>query len=687
MAETRRSPRSSWRRQSTKLALATMLLALVATIPVLPGIKRAAADDLPVHLQAFPTGTPCGYEDSWHAPRGTDANGNPLYHEGVDVIAKTGTPIYAVSDGTITRMSTSNRGGIQLYLTRSDHTYFFHAHLSAYAAGLKVGDTVTAGQLVAYVGQTGDAQFSVPHLHFEVHPGGGAPVNPDPIVKEVDACYPHSTTTPTTPRAGTTTPSVTPPGDSAPSGTPAPPAATPVAPGAATADFGNLAPITPTRFADTRTKLWLHRLVPGETQPLTIAGRNGVPANATMVALNLTVTNPADSGYVVAWPCGRDTPLTSSINFAASETVANAAMVGLGNGKVCLTSKVATDLVVDVSGWQGPGATLRLTPVVPTRLVDTRETRRLTGGETLVVTLPSSPVAARAASFGDAGGATGPESTDTPTGGLRQTDKIGIVATSPPTAAPRDTAATLPPGDTATTAPPNPPTATTSAPPASAPPPATPPVASTSPGAPAPTPGTSTTRPQAVSLNITSVGAAGRGFLTVWPCDAARPTASNLNVAGGDIVPNTVTVGVSAASTVCVYTQSATDVVVDLTGTWSSTAGLSAAPVAPARLLDTRSGGTPMRPGQTLELAVAGVGAVPADVVAVQVNLTATNTDHAGYLTVWPCGNTRPTASNLNPRAGDTVANGATVGLTGGRLCIYASTATHVIVDLTAVMH
>ena len=173
----------------------------------------------------------------------------------------------------------------------------------------------------------------------------------------------------------------------------------------------------------------------------------------------------------------------------------------------------------------------------------------------------------------------------------------------------------------------------------------------------------------------------------MWPCDATRPTASSLNVAGGDIVPNTVTVGVSAASTVCVYTQSSTDVVVDLTGTWSSTAGLSAAPVAPARLLDTRSaGGAPMRPGQTIELPVAGVGAVPADIVAVQVNLTATDTGHDGYLTVWPCGNARPTASNLNPKAGDTVANGATVGLTGGRLCLYASTATHVIVDLTAVM-
>jgi hypothetical protein len=189
-----------------------------------------------------------------------------------------------------------------------------------------------------------------------------------------------------------------------------------------------------------------------------------------------------------------------------------------------------------------------------------------------------------------------------------------------------------------------------------------------------------------VSLNVTSVGAAGHGYLTVWPCDAARPTASNLNVVGGDIVPNTVTVGVGGAGTVCVYSQSGTDVLVDLTGTWSSTAGLSAAPVAPARLLDTRTTGTPMAAGQTLQLAVAGSGAVPADVVAVQVNLTATQTARDGYLTVWPCGGARPTASNLNPKAGDTVANGATVGLGGGQLCVYSSTQTHVIVDLTAVM-
>jgi hypothetical protein len=68
------------------------------------------------------------------------------------------------------------------------------------------------------------------------------------------------------------------------------------------------------------------------------------------------------------------------------------------------------------------------------------------------------------------------------------------------------------------------------------------------------------------------------------------------------------------------------------------------------------------------------------------VNLTATGTQRDGYLTVWPCGNARPTASNLNPVAGATVANGATVGLTGGVLCLYSSTTTQVIVDLTAVM-
>ena len=71
-------------------------------------------------------------------------------------------------------------------MTIADGTYFFYAHMSAFAPGLSVGSAVKAGQIIGQVGMTGDAP--IPHLHFEVHPGGGASVNPTPYVKAVDGC-------------------------------------------------------------------------------------------------------------------------------------------------------------------------------------------------------------------------------------------------------------------------------------------------------------------------------------------------------------------------------------------------------------------------------------------------------------------------------------------------------------------
>ena len=71
-------------------------------------------------------------------------------------------------------------------MTSGDGTYFFYAHLSTFAPGLSVGSAVKAGQILGQIGKTGDA--SIPHLHFEVHPGGGASINPTPTVKAVDGC-------------------------------------------------------------------------------------------------------------------------------------------------------------------------------------------------------------------------------------------------------------------------------------------------------------------------------------------------------------------------------------------------------------------------------------------------------------------------------------------------------------------
>ena len=140
----------------------------------------------------FPVLGPCWFADTWQAPRSGGRR-----HEGVDIIAKSGTPIYAVANGTITRIfldRPGSLGGNAIRLTSADGTYFHYAHLSAFADGAGLGATVVAGQVIGYVGSTGSS--SSPHLHFEYHPGGGVATNPYLVVKPLDAC--KSTTPPTT---------------------------------------------------------------------------------------------------------------------------------------------------------------------------------------------------------------------------------------------------------------------------------------------------------------------------------------------------------------------------------------------------------------------------------------------------------------------------------------------------------
>jgi murein DD-endopeptidase MepM/ murein hydrolase activator NlpD len=90
-----------------------------------------------------------------------------------------GTPSYAYEDGTITRMDGNALGGISLYLRGDSGNVYYYTHLSGYRAGVSVGQRVSAGQHIAYVGDTGNAA-GIPHLHFEVQPGGSGNVNPYP---------------------------------------------------------------------------------------------------------------------------------------------------------------------------------------------------------------------------------------------------------------------------------------------------------------------------------------------------------------------------------------------------------------------------------------------------------------------------------------------------------------------------
>ena len=93
---------------------------------------------------------------------------------------------------------------------------------------------------------------------------------------------------------------------------------------------------------------------PANVVQLTVGGRGRVPAGATTVVLNVTVTEPQGAGFVTVFPCGINAPLASNLNYTAGQTVANAVVVKVGtNSSVCLFTSQPTHLVVDVSGSFG----------------------------------------------------------------------------------------------------------------------------------------------------------------------------------------------------------------------------------------------------------------------------------------------------------------------------------------------
>ena len=164
---------------------ATNGLAVTGKADYATALKLGLVDAPAVSIAVFPVQGACNFEDTWHAPRG----GGRL-HLGVDVIAPEGKLIYAVADGTITKVyssATDKLAGNGVRLTTADGTYFFYGHFQRIADGIGVGSTVKAGQVIGYNGKSGAT--NTPHLHFEVHPRGGEAINPYPIVKAVDACH------------------------------------------------------------------------------------------------------------------------------------------------------------------------------------------------------------------------------------------------------------------------------------------------------------------------------------------------------------------------------------------------------------------------------------------------------------------------------------------------------------------
>lgn len=149
----------------------------LAGVEVAPGILTRGF--------VFPVAGRRWFSDTWGAPRmpGTQY-AHP--HQGTDIFAEEGTPLVACERGVVIRIGTDLLGGTKLWLVGASGTRYYYAHLSGFAPDLHDGMAVEAGQLVGYVGNTGNARTTPPHLHFQMHPNGGAPVNPYPLLKIVD---------------------------------------------------------------------------------------------------------------------------------------------------------------------------------------------------------------------------------------------------------------------------------------------------------------------------------------------------------------------------------------------------------------------------------------------------------------------------------------------------------------------
>jgi len=98
-------------------------------------------------------------------------------HRGTDVFAPMGQPVFAVVSGSV-RAYNNSLGGISVWLTADNRTGYYYAHLSGWAPGISTGVYVSKGDVIGYNGNSGNAYGGAPHVHFQIHPGGGSPMNP-----------------------------------------------------------------------------------------------------------------------------------------------------------------------------------------------------------------------------------------------------------------------------------------------------------------------------------------------------------------------------------------------------------------------------------------------------------------------------------------------------------------------------
>lgn len=423
--------------------------------------------------------------------------------------------------------------------------------------------------------------------------------------------------------------------------------------------------LPPKRILDTRVGLGAAKAVvaPGASVNLTVAGKGGVPVSgATTVVLNVTVTQATRAGYVQVFPTGQATVGSSSnlnVEFAG-QTIANLVTAPVGaDGTVTIYTQGGGHLIADVFGYYTPSSAVaagRYTALNPSRVRDTRQDAPTYPGDSMNCGDFTTWTAANGwfwryyPYYGDVAGLDGDGDLipcETLTGAPSAFVKVTYPAPKP--AAGSTTSVQI---------------TDSGAVPAGA---------------------------AAVVLNVTATQSAGAGYVQVMPGGA--PDAgkySNLNlVRTGQTAAGLATVPLGDNGTVSVYTSTSAHLILDVAGYYTGPTaevagtGLFVA-ITPTRMTDSRSGPIPGS-GAVVPVAPGGRGGVPSTgVEAVAMNLTATQTTGAGYLTAYPSGTTRPLTSNLNmERAKQTIANAALTKVGGdGTLKVYVSASAHVLADV-----
>ena len=151
---------------------------LAATQPLITEFGMTPTEAALASAGRFPIAGPTSWVDDWHYPRFV-----PSFHlhQGLDMFADLGTPVRAPFDGVL-KLSDGAVGGLAAYVTQSDGTYVYLAHLSGFAADKATGQVVKTGDVVGFVGNTGNARGGATHVHLQLHPRGGDPVPPKPTV-------------------------------------------------------------------------------------------------------------------------------------------------------------------------------------------------------------------------------------------------------------------------------------------------------------------------------------------------------------------------------------------------------------------------------------------------------------------------------------------------------------------------